>query len=63
MHSFYGQTLWSLLSKFIKNFESKKVTSMDKIQVAILNNISPELSPILVKLFNCCQEGKCFPSL
>lgn len=35
------------VSRLTKNLDPKKVTSPDTIQVVVLKNINPELSPIL----------------
>ena len=46
----------------IKNLQSGKATGPDNIPVVVIKHISPELSPILAKLFNRCLEEGCFPA-
>ena len=50
------------VSKIIKNLQSGKATGPDNIPVVVLKHISPELSPILAKLFNRCIRAGCFPT-
>ena len=50
------------VAKLIKALDSTKATGPDSIPVVVLKNISPELSPILAKLFNKCLHQKCFPA-
>ena len=50
------------VSKLIKNLQSGKATGPDGIPVVVLKRISPELSPILAKLFNRCLKEGCFPA-
>lgn len=49
------------VSKLFKSLDSMNPTDLDKIHVVVLN-LSPRLSPISAKLFNCCLKEKCFPS-
>ena len=49
------------VAKLIKALDSTKATGPDNIPVIVLKNISPELSPILAKVFNKCLLQKCFP--
>ena len=51
------------VSKLIKELDSSKATGPDGIPVIVLKHLSPELSPILAKLFNNCLKGKTFPSI
>lgn len=46
------------ISKSVKNLDFTKVTGPDKIPVIVLKYLKPELSPILVKFFNCCLKEK-----
>ena len=46
----------------IKDLDPNKATGPDNIPVIVLKNLSPELSPILARLFNRCLKLKCFPS-
>ena len=50
------------VSKIIKNLQTGKATGPDNIPVVVLKRISPELSPILAKLFNRCIRAGCFPT-
>ena len=50
------------ISKLIKELDSTKATGPDSIPVIVLKHISPELSPILAKLFNRCLKERCFPT-
>ena len=50
------------ISKLIKELDSTKATGPDSIPVVVLKHLSPELSPILAKLFNRCLKEKCFPT-
>lgn len=47
----------------IKSLDSKVAIRLDKISVAVLKNISPELFPLLVKWFNCCLKERYFPNI
>ena len=49
------------VARRIRELESSKATGPDKIPVVVLKNLSPELSPILAKLFNKCIQEECFP--
>ena len=51
------------IGKLVKGLDSTKATGPDGIPVVVLKNISPELSPLLAKLFNCCLKEKCFPDI
>ena len=51
------------ISNLIRNLDSTKATGPDGIPVVVLKHLSPELSPILAKLFNRCLKLKCFPSI
>lgn len=44
----------------LKNLDSTKATGQDKIKVVVLNNLVPELSPILAKLSIRCLKKRCF---
>ena len=50
------------VSRLIHDLVSSKATGPDEIPVVVLKNISPELSPLLAKLFNRCIKEKCFPT-
>ena len=50
------------VAKLIRALDSTKATGPDNIPVVVLKNISPELSPILAKVFNKCIQQNCFPS-
>ena len=50
------------VSKLIRNLQSGKATGPDNIPVVVLKHISPELSPILARLFNRCLRVGCFPT-
>ena len=50
------------VSKLIRELESSKATGPDEIPAVVLKNRSPEISPILAKLFNRCLKEKCFPT-
>ena len=50
------------IAELIKDLDSSKATGPDDIPVVVLKHLSPELSPILAKLFNRCLKEKCFPS-
>ena len=49
------------VAKLIKNLEINKATGPDNIPAVVLKNISPEMSPILAKLFNRCLKERCYP--
>ena len=51
------------IGKLVRKLDSTKATGPDEIPVVVLKHISPELSPILAKLFNCCLTEKCFPDI
>ena len=50
-----------MVKKVITNLESSKASGPDCIPVVVLKNCEPELSYILVKLFNMCLNESCFP--
>ena len=50
-----------MVKKVITNLESSKASGPDYIPVVVLKNCEPELSYILVKLFNMCLNESCFP--
>ena len=50
------------VSKLIRDLDVSKATGPDETPVVVLKNISPELSPILAKLFNRCLTEKTFPT-
>ena len=50
-----------MIKKVITNLDSSKASGPDCIPVVILKNCEPELSYILVKLFNKCLKESCFP--
>ena len=43
------------------NLDLSKASGLDCIPVVVLKNSEPELSFILVKLFNKCLKESCFP--
>ena len=50
------------VKKVITNLDLSKASGLDCIPVVILKNCEPELSYILVELFNKCLEESCFPN-
>ena len=50
-----------MVKKVITNLDSSKASGPDCIPVMVLKNCEPELSYILVKLFNMCLKESCFP--
>ena len=50
-----------MVKKVIMNLDSSKASGPDCIPVVVLKNCEPELSYILVKLFNNCLKESCFP--
>ena len=50
------------VSRQVHDLESTKATGPDQVPVVVLKNFSPEISPILEKLFNRCVKEKCVPS-
>ena len=50
-----------MVKKVIMNLDSSKASGPDCIPVVVLKNCEPELSYILVKLFNKCLKESCFP--
>ena len=51
----------NMIKKVIMNLDSSKASGHDCIPVVVLKNFEPELSHILVKLFNKCLKESCFP--
>ena len=49
-----------MVKKVITKLESSKASGTDCIQVTILKNRDPEISYILVELFNMCLKESCF---
>ena len=49
-----------MVKKIIKNLDSSKAPRPDCIPVVVLKNCEPELSYILVELFNMCMKESCF---
>ena len=47
--------------KFIMNNYLSKASGRDCIPVALLKNFKPEISYILVELFDKCLKESCFP--
>ena len=50
-----------MVKKVITNLDSSKKYGPDCIPVVVLKNCEPELSYILVELFNMCLKESCFP--
>ena len=50
------------VAKIIKSLDPSKATGPDGIPVSVLQNCSPELSPVLSRLFKKCVAESCFPS-
>ena len=50
------------VESLIKELDATKATGPDNIPVVVLKHLSPELSPILAKLFNRCLNERCFPT-
>ena len=50
-----------IVKKVITNLDSSKASGPDCIPVVVLKNCEPELSYMLVKLFNMCLKESCFP--
>ena len=50
-----------MVKKVIVNLDSSKASGPDCIPVVVLKNHEPELSYILVELFNMCLKESCFP--
>lgn len=48
------------VSSLIKSLDTTKATCPNIILVVVLKNLRPELSQILIKLFNRCLEGETF---
>ena len=51
----------TMVKKVIKNLDLTKEFGPDCIPVVVLKNCEPELSYILVELFNMCLKEPCFP--
>ena len=51
-----------MVADVIKFLDSSKATGPDEIPVIVLQKCSPELSPILCRLFRKCIEESCCPS-
>ena len=50
-----------MVKKIITNIDSSKASGPDCIHLVVLKNCEPELSYILVELFNKCLREPCFP--
>ena len=50
-----------MVNKVITNLVLSKASGLDCIPVVVLKNCEPELSHILVELFNICLKESCFP--
>ena len=50
-----------MLKKVITNCDLSKASDCECIPVVVLKNCEPELSYILVELFNMCMKESCFP--
>ena len=50
------------VARIIHTLDASKATGPDGIPVIVLKMCSPELSPILAKLFNMCVSSSVFPS-
>ena len=50
-----------MVKKVIMNLDSSKVSGPDCVPVVVLKSFEPELSYILVELFNMCLKESCFP--
>ena len=50
-----------MVKKVIMNLDSSNASGPDYIPVVVLKNCEPELSYILVELFNMCLKESCFP--
>ena len=50
-----------MIKKFIMNIDLPKASGPDCIAVVVLKNCEPELSYILVELFNNSLKESCFP--
>jgi len=51
-----------MVAKVISDLDPPKATGPDDIPVVVLQICSPELSPILCRLYNKCVSESCFPS-
>ena len=50
------------VSKIITGLDSSKASGPDSIPVIVLQMCTPELAPVLTKLFKKCIKESCFPS-
>ena len=50
-----------MIKKVIPNLDSSKASGPDYIPVVVVKNCEPDLSYILVDLFNVCLMKSCFP--
>ena len=50
-----------MVKKVIMNLDLSKASSPDCIPMVVLKNCEPELSYILVEVFNKCLRKSCFP--
>ena len=50
-----------MIEKVIMNLDLSKASSPDCILMVVLKNCEPELSYILVEVFNKCLRKSCFP--
>ena len=50
-----------MVKKIIMNLDLSKASGRDCIPMVVLKNCQPELSYILVELFNKCLKESCFP--
>ena len=51
-----------MVKRVITNLDLSKASGPDCIPVVVLKNCEPELSDILVELFNKCLKESCFPN-
>ena len=51
-----------MVIKVITNLDSSKASGPDCIPVVVLKSCEPELSYILVEVFNICLKESCFPN-
>ena len=50
-----------MVKRVVKNLDLSKVSGPDCIPVVVLKSCEPELSYILVEVFNICLKESCFP--
>ena len=50
-----------MVKKVVTNLDLSKASGPDCIPTVVLKNCEPELSYILVELFNKCLKESCFP--